>query len=686
MKSNTCVLNTDAPNRYNMVFPASALEQGFRQRWDTGTPSNLAHDSTRLIGWMHPISLYFEPQLTRLIGLFQTPESKEDSELLNKARKSFLLKSHYERCKPFVNILRDRLRDNLSQDAELIDAGCAAFYDKNIVARTLPSLISNTDDDGLLKINELKHLGGGIFEIDGLVIFAHKYFRRSFSLLNNLNTHFFESLAKVSRQGIDAWIAIDPDIIGCPESYLPRIELEYWWGPKFSADLSSIEPGVTRHESSEFERLYSGIATTEFWWQSRKGQHILEVEELRNVPQNESFSLYGCRYLHCIVDEKSKRVQHMDGAIRSYSEEEMITRIDKDLKQVDRKAVYTKLWRIDCDMDISLWKRLISDYFRDNHLVGEYLITEDKKEFRPTTKNDVSKTFSPLQKYTGFGIDNNSGPRINLSYHKNRNNLNTDRDVMPLDTITIDTTTNNVLDLWTIEIKKILAKKGHNLFIPSDISYVACEDLYINLPLIAHRNLDDTLITIDAVAELLQWSIDKSHNRAISINVSYPLADADHDIQLSFYGHCIDLIEYFKHDKFKLPKYETTVGDWCDSLSNWMKKYPKTDRPIPDDIIKPSGILWLKRQPIPEEIDIEFSKKEKGIAFKASFPPEYQDLGIAIDNGDMSIRCCFLVNEVMCTNCGKSIFTCGCSVVLDGAGKKMSKCKPIGAFLTDKPA
>lgn len=688
MKSKTCVLNTDAPNRYNMICPASELERGLRQRWNTGTPSNLAHDSTRLIGWMHPVSLFFEPQLTRLIGLFQTPQTAGDSELLSKARQSFLLDSHYERCKPFINTLEDRLGDNLSKDAELIDAGCAAFYDKDIVNRVFSKLISNADKHNLIKINDLKHLGGGIFEIGGLVIFAHRYYRRSFSLLNSINTHFFESIEKVVRQGIDVWIAIDQDIIGCPESYFPSIELAYWWGPNFSDDLASIPPGVKRGDATEFERIYMGVSATDFWWQSRKNEHILEVEELRDVPQNESVSHYGCRYLHCIVNEKNKCIEHIDGAIRSYSEGEMISRIDRKIQQVDRRADYTKLWRIDHNIDIKLWKRLVSDYFRDNHLVGEYLVTEDKEEFRPTTKKDIAKTFSQKQKYTGFGIDQNSGPRINLSYHMIRGNFQSNRDVVPIDTITTESAKLTVIDLWTVELKKILMKKGHSLFIPSDVSYVACEDLYINLPLISHKSLDDTSITINAITELLKWSIDNSLDRAISINVSYPLGDAGYDIQLSFYGHCTDLLEYLMSDKFELPESEDIISDWCDSLSNWINKYSKTDRPIPNDIIQPSGILWLKRQQVPKEIDIkyEYCKEEKRVKFYGKFPELYFDLGKSLVDEEMAIRFCSIIEEVICTSCGKSFFDCKCSVVLDGAGKKIKKCEPMGIFLTDKPA
>lgn len=688
MKSKTCVLNTDAPNKYNMVFPASTLEQGLRQRWNTGTPSNLAHDSTRLIGWMHPVSLYFEPHLTCLIGLFQTPETKKDSELLSKARLSYLIDSHYERCKPFETILKERLGENISIDAELIDAGCAAFYDKNIVNRVFPKIVSNANKDNLVKVNDLKHLGGGIFEIEGLVIFAHRFFRRSYSLLNNINSHFFESIDKVLQQGIDVWIAIDPDIIGCPESYLPSIELAYWWGPNFSNDLASIPTGVKRGETTEFERIYMGVSATEFWWQSREKEHILEVEELRDVPQNESVSYYGCRYLHCIVNETTKCVEHIDGAIRSYSEEEMILRIDKKIQQVERNTEYTKLWRIDHDIEIGLWKRLVSDYFRDNHLVGEYLVTDENKEFYPVTKKDLAQTFSQKQKFVGFGIDQNSGPRVNMSYHVTRENSKYNRDVIPLDSINVDSRCLTVIDLWTIELKKILMKSGHDLFIPSGVSFVACEDLYINLPLISHGCFKDVSETINAVSELLKWSVTNSHDRAISVNVSYPLYGVGFDIQLSFYGHCDDLLKYFKSEDFWLPKSEDSISEWCDSLAGLMKKYPKTDRPIPNDIIQPSGILWLRRQQVPEDIEVkyEYCNEENRVKFYGKFPEEYHELGNSLANEEMAIRFCSIIEDVICKSCDKSFFDCKCSVVLDGAGKKIKKFKPMGTFLTDKPA
>jgi hypothetical protein len=101
-----------------------------------------------------------------------------------------------------------------------------------------------------------------------------------------------------------------------------------------------------------------------------------------------------------------------------------------------------------------------------------------------------------------------------------------------------------------------------------------------------------------------------------------------------------------------------------------------------------NGVLWLKRQQVPEEIDIkyEYCKEEKGVKFSGKFPRSYHDLARAIESGEMAIRCCYLIDEIVCSLCKDNFVDCKCSVVLDGATKIMKKCEPLGAFLTDKPA
>lgn len=689
MKRLVATLNSDSKNLYNQVFPASTLEQGLRQRWRSGTICNLGHDVTRPFGWMHPISLFYEPQITKLMGLLQVPETETEAKHFANARVEYLQAEQQQQCLPYEGILRERLGGNLTDSGVTIDAGCAAFFDDGLAQKQFPEVFDLESEDGLVNVGEMKHLGGGVFDVNGLELFAHRFFRRSFSILNTINQQFFAALEEISRRGIEVWLALDHDLVGWSESYRPYIELEYWWGPQFSDDLSSITPGLTRHGSTEFERYYAGISATEFWWQSRKGEHILEIEELRDVPQSTDGADYGCRYIHCIVNEDSKSVVHMDGAVRNYPEAHMIRRLDQKITEAGRNADYTKLWRTDADVPVDLWKRLVSDYFRDNHLVGEYLIVEtEDREARPTTMRDIETSFSIKQKYVGYGIDKGSGARVNLSYHLSATKQHGERSVLPLDSVTVDGDRITVIELWTYEIQKILKRMHHDLYIPEDVRLIACEDMYINVPLIVHHGVSSVHTTFEAIKELLNWSESRSHDRAVSLSVSYPLKDDDRNLRLSLYGQCADLLDFLKADVARLPEQNNEIPEWCDQVAAWMQRYSPADRPIPHDIIQPSGILWLKRRPVPEDIDIKvkYCDQEKGVKYKANIPSKYRDLGKSMQSGEISLRCCFLIEEVVCSCCKEDYLQCNCSAVLDGGHKIIRKGEPLGAFLTDRPA
>ena len=83
---------------------------------------------------------------------------------------------------------------------------------------------------------------------------------------------------------------------------------------------------------------------------------------------------YACRYVHSMIDEETKLPYHLDGAMRIYDEEAFLERIETDISKAGKNTEYVKLWRIDGEIDIVLWKELLNDFYRDNHQVGEYLL------------------------------------------------------------------------------------------------------------------------------------------------------------------------------------------------------------------------------------------------------------------------------------------------------------------------
>lgn len=183
------------------------------------------------------------------------------------------------------------------------------------------------------------------------------------------------------------------------------------WGPKFSDDLSSIPLAVIWHVADERQRLFSGISRTEFCWGRLSDGKVFEAEELRDFPTegNNTSEKYSCRYVHSMVDKDLGNVVHADGAIRSYPMEKYIERLDTDLAKANRNTEYSKLWRVDGELSIKTWKKLISDYFRDNMLVGEYLgansdFSEKLKHFIPANSRESVKC-----KFVPFAFQSEGG-------------------------------------------------------------------------------------------------------------------------------------------------------------------------------------------------------------------------------------------------------------------------------------
>ena len=63
-------------------------------------------------------------------------------------------------------------------------------------------------------------------------------------------------------------LRLDPDLIGHPASAANLIELEYWRGPHFSDDISSIPNGVAEHKADDRTQFFGGVDRTQIWWKA----------------------------------------------------------------------------------------------------------------------------------------------------------------------------------------------------------------------------------------------------------------------------------------------------------------------------------------------------------------------------------------------------------------------------------
>lgn len=373
MKRHQAIGNTSDINRYGMMFTSGALWSGYEQTWDTGLPAHLGHDLHAVAGWNVPLALYFSPVRTAFVLEIQTPETREEEQQLWAMAGAARQRRLDENVRPHVAALQAKLGASLIGEVTMEHASCAALVGDGLARRRFPELFGTEDDDGLVLLDSLQFKAPGVFEKDGLLYFAHPYLRRSLSRMNTLNTPFLAAFQGASMPGCVRKIRLDPDMVGLSNTFRETIELAYWRGPMFKDDLAAIPKGVTQYAASEAERLLNGISLTEFRWHELQGERSFECEELRDSETlGAGAGQFGCRFMHTMLNSGG-RPDHADGAIRMYDEGAMLARLGKDLAHSGKKTVYTKLWRVDGELPVPLWKELAAHYYRDNPQVGEYL-------------------------------------------------------------------------------------------------------------------------------------------------------------------------------------------------------------------------------------------------------------------------------------------------------------------------
>lgn len=229
----------------------------------------------------------------------------------------------------------------------------AVVHRAGIASELYPHLfvpgVGLVDKDGLTDYRDLvahmKQIQPGVFH-DGdrdVLLFAHRFFRRSLSHRNKLNTYFLQSFGAAARSNneLRVRIRLDPDVLGHPGSAQEMIEMEYWHDPKFRDDISSIPSAVAEYKADERTREYQGVDRTHIWWKMPEtrdvdgesvGYRTFEIEELI---ENESWGLgsdiYGCRYAHAEFSADEAAITHFDGAIRAYEGDAYLERIDTSI-------------------------------------------------------------------------------------------------------------------------------------------------------------------------------------------------------------------------------------------------------------------------------------------------------------------------------------------------------------------
>jgi hypothetical protein len=705
MKILLGVINSDSVNKKNMKFPIGGLEEALSDKWLEGVPVNIGHDLHKPLGWGRPFGLYLEPGLSRLMGLTYIPENKEEQQIITNVREKIITDYHIKMCNPHIDEFLKIISSISDGTTKFLYTSCVTAIEKDIAPKLFPDIFANTDKDGLIDIkfilDEFDVLGHGYFKHkkSNLVLMVHRYFRKSLSLFNNYNQEFLERFFNLTKsEGLNLKIALDKDSLGLSDTYKTSIELEYWRGPKYDDEIETMKPGVTVHSTrqGDFEKHFHNIDKTEFWFKKDSDMRIFEIEELKDFPSFENGKeVYANRYIHTIYNITNKKFEHFDGAIKIYDENEYLERSEVDIKKAGKRAFYAKLFRIDDktsgNLSVTEWKSLVTDYYRGNPLIGEYFLGENEED------NHISKILhteggsNVIYEKCPYLIEKNMGIRMLISYFPiNAIDINVERKIQLHDTITRGAETFDVIEHDVIELKKALLKLGTDLEIPKDVKLIACEDLYLNLPLIKHgkKNFPNNIkLTIKAISMIIEKLVIRKSNHVYSINISW-LTDTK-EVRLSLFGHISDLNKWINEFSDKIPLKESEINDWIVKINEWLNSNFKASNDIPalGNIVNETGIIWISRKPLEIDEEIQLYPDKKQIKYDLKIPKNKVDLIDVVDKKIIEPALAYFLKKSTCRKCRKNYLTCAHSKYLDdNVVHEISKSELVMAFWSDKKA
>lgn len=687
MDMSLATFTSDEVNRYGYSFGIEALASAVAQAWE-GTPMFISHDYHRPLGISRPMGLQLHARRALLKGEICFAMTEEEQAWIDGFARQFLAqKLHAVDSADEADLLAP-LQGLLSDNAEVWRRECVSVIDKGIAKRKFPGLFptDETDKRSLVPIGELEAIGPGVFRMGELAVFAHRYFRRSLSQINNTNDAFLRRFFDLQGQpGLDLKIALDPDSVGLASSYLTPIELEYWRGPKFDDDLASIPVGVAVHQASRKERIFHGVERTEFFWHMQNGMRSFECEELLD---RETLGIggdvFGCRYVHSIIDEATSLPNHLDGAIRAYETDQYLDRIETDISKSGKRSRYVKLWRIDGPIDLTAWKELVCDFFRGNSLPGEYLGGIPGSATAEDQDQHSHETTSSLMSPTIF---EQGDLQVAASYHRPGEFPEaSDGGFVPGTGFMDNGVFIRTIELSALDLIKLTQRSlGRPIQLSPEIVHVAIEDMDINYPLVVFKG-EAQVAAANAwksvLATLCQVFSARCERRFITASVGIDYGEVV--IKFAFAGFASHLAKTLT-DLADFPETVDGVGPWCVSCYGYLKQNFTSvgSSAGTPDLFRIDGTFRMDRPYVDPNL---FSVDEQGIT-SVRLPPREKPVAEAVYEGRLSLVTSAKVRACKCSGCGASYLACPCSVFVD-EGIEVS-CETIEGLrwvITERPA
>lgn len=676
MKTNVEIINNNMMNKDGIVFPINVLIEHLSNQYLSGSPSHISHDVTRPYAWGVPFGIYFQPKHSCVLAKFSISENQSEKDSLLEHSQNFWRKHTKKNAEHYTDDVKAILskKDIDFNSDNLIYLSGACYKDSQIVFKLFPEIQKLFDKDELIAVKDLidlgfQYLGQGVFghNDSGAFIYAHQYFRTTLSLNNNLNYHFLDKLLSLMDiDEIKIKISIDKNIIGFIESNKTCFEFEYWRGPTFNDNISSIKTGVCVHNNTDIEKFYYGINKTEFWWKlDKEGHNVLEIEEITDIPSDDkNKDSFGCRYIHSIFDDNKDSFKHFDGAIRLYDGDSMLDRLEvNDISYAGKYADYTKLFRIDGALKLDLWKSLIQDFFRFNSSIEDYFNIENSRITSDSLENDSYNS----EEKNPYDICNDDGIQIflskELSKDSNNNYPSTEERFILNDYNNLYHDKNAVEDI-IIEIKKSLNANGVNIFIPNYINMLCVEDFNWNIPTISHHghgsDLESSISqTIRAIKSVYQVA---TNDNLSSFAISWMSDSVIYT--LSIFGSLENINKWLENTSNIPVNDEKIFNEWLTEQYNWLKiNFPKSGY-IDIRKLLHCNRLFLIRPLLPENINATLQLESNNLICKIECSNGDELLVTKLQNQELFCLPLQLI-EQNCSICNDSYLNCQHSVYHD---------------------
>lgn len=246
------------------------------------------------------------------------------------------------------------------------------------------------------------------------------------------------------------------------------------------------------------------------------------------------------------------------------------------------------------------WKKLITHYYRDNHLIGEYFQGVDENQPKITSVQE-KKTKKPELDVSSFlpsVFNPGDGLRIYIYYDKIIQVPKEDIIIIPTTYTIIENKKCDTIEYDTNTLLKMMKRNGLNVGC-YDYAEVIYEDIVINYPHFQCRNDKAVNALMNSLLQLYRaMSADLSDalfSCSFSINVN-----SSESVVVSFVGNIVDFITIF--DKITIPFSAKEHIMWLKEVYDCNSQFKTGNlNPNPFSMIANKG-LKIKRVDVPRTI------------------------------------------------------------------------------------